>query len=199
MPKLPIKKKLDGDPEKKPNTAGNWEGFARNIALGMNQTQAYIAAGYSENGARQSAAVLVRKPHVQRLLWELGQKADIEPVSVLRTLREQMLADIGDLFDEDGTFDFAAAIASGRSRLIKKIKFDDDTGRIKEIEMYDAQGAAKALLSVCGLEQAPRVNDADKKLLEVQINKVMETMGLDEQQARLWLHDNVPAARKFLM
>ncbi len=39
MPKLPIKKKLDSDPEKKPQTAGNWEGFARNIAAGMNQTQ----------------------------------------------------------------------------------------------------------------------------------------------------------------
>jgi hypothetical protein len=184
----------------KPDNAGDWDAFARNIASGMSIRHAYAAAYPNSKleSAGASATKLLRHPYVQRRLWELGQKAEVKPVEVLRTLRDQMMADIGDVFQEDGSIDFAELIANGKSRLIKKVKFDKDSGKIVEIEAYSSQAAAVALLKVCGLEQAPRANDADRELLEKQVNKVMETMDLTREQAELWLKDNVPAAAKYI-
>lgn len=202
MPKLPIKKKLDADPEKKPQTAGNWEGFARNIAAGMNQTQAYVAAGYSPLGANRSASKLVKQPYVQKLLWELGQKADIEPIEVLRTLREQMLGSIEDFLDEDGQFTLEFVRGTDKMRLIKQITHDQN-GKIVDIQLYSPQVAAVALMKCAGLEQAPRMNDGDvdrnRQLAMEQLKIVMDRYGLSEADARAWMVEYGTKAAKYLM
>lgn len=198
---MPYKKKHPSDPARKPDKSGNWDAFARNRASGMSLAMSYINAGYNCNMATacRESRRLVKQPYIQQRLWELGQKADVRPVEVLQTLRNQMMADIADFIDEEGNIDMSDVIESGQSRLIKRIKFHKENGKVSEFELYSAQDAAKALLAVCGLEQAPRVNDADKQLIDKQVQKVMDAMSLDEAGAREWIKDNVPTASNLLM
>lgn len=200
MPRYTAKK--EADPLKKPKTAGNWEGFARNVAAGMNQTQAYIAAGFSEGGARQCASDLIRKPYVQKLLWELGQKAEIEPIEVLCTLRMHMLGSIEDFLDEDGKYTLKYALGTDKMRLIKHIDHDQD-GNIVNIELYNAQAAAVALIKCAGLEQAPRMNNDDaarmRQIAMEQLKFVMNKYGMSEEDARAWMLEYGATAAKYLM
>lgn len=57
------------------------ERFAQELAKGKTQEQAYIDAGYSENGARVSASQLLTNPNVAARLAELKQ--DIANVAIL--------------------------------------------------------------------------------------------------------------------
>ena len=50
--------------------------FAQGVANGLSQTEAYIQAGYSPNGARAAASKLLTNANVQAYLQELQQKAD---------------------------------------------------------------------------------------------------------------------------
>jgi phage terminase small subunit len=47
------------------------ERFIQNVTVGMNQTSAYIAAGYSSRGAKVAAAKLVRRADISARLSHL--------------------------------------------------------------------------------------------------------------------------------
>ena len=51
------------------------ERFAQGLAKGKTQEQAYIDAGYSENGARVSASQLLTNPNVAARVAELQERA----------------------------------------------------------------------------------------------------------------------------
>lgn len=65
------------------------EKFARAIAEGKSQTQAYIYAGYSENGAGANAARLIANDSIQQRISEITEAIKIE------TEAEQKDASIG--------------------------------------------------------------------------------------------------------
>ena len=56
---------------------GKKEAFARAIACGLNQTEAYVEAGYSEKTATQGAARLIKEPDVIERIRELTNEAKI--------------------------------------------------------------------------------------------------------------------------
>ena len=56
---------------------GKKEAFARAIAYGLNQTEAYVEAGYSEKTATQGAARLIKEPDVIERIRELTNEAKI--------------------------------------------------------------------------------------------------------------------------
>lgn len=66
------------------------ERFCREYVIDGNATQAYIRAGYSENGAAQSAAALLRNPKISSRIAELqrkvAEKAEITAEKVIDDL-----------------------------------------------------------------------------------------------------------------
>lgn len=147
------------------------------LEQGGNGAQAARLAGYAGDGdqlavvaSRLLASVKVRA-ELQRRLGKSIASAD----EVLERLTKQSRADIGQILQPDGSFDIKRARQRHQTDLLKKLKFDKDTGRVTEIELHDAKDATKTLAQFHGLliERSESVN--------VNLN----VMGEDERQLRL--------------
>jgi phage terminase small subunit len=141
------------------------EQFAQNyVANGGNGTKAAENAGFSSGVDGASAAVaasrLLRNDKVRERIKELESQSHVSTSEVVGTLASHMRGDVTDALPNDDE-NVKRLKASGVSHLIKKVKFDKETGKMTEIEFYDAQAAARTLGKYKGLEQAARENDAD--------------------------------------
>ena len=67
------------------------EKFVQGLCRGLNQTQAYIAAGYSERGAKQSAARLLANADVRSRVAELRREIDTSFIHLKITERDERL------------------------------------------------------------------------------------------------------------
>ncbi len=84
--------------------------FTNNILKGLNQTDAYLKAGYkcSRAAARANAARLITNDNIKKVV-EAGQEkaSDKDEITKERVLREEArlaFVDLRQLCDEDGTF-----------------------------------------------------------------------------------------------
>lgn len=90
--------------------------FAQNLAKGKSQTQAYIAAGYSENGAAVSGSQLLTNPKVSDRVAELkaeavaGLKVTVNEISL-------QIEEVRLLALEDKDYALAMAASMGRAKL----------------------------------------------------------------------------------
>jgi hypothetical protein len=75
------------------------EKFCQGIVSGLSQTKAYTAAGYSERGAKQSAARLLNNADVRSRVSELRQEIESSFVRLQITERLQRLDAIQDRWD----------------------------------------------------------------------------------------------------
>ena len=75
------------------------EKFCQGIVSGLSQTKAYTAAGYSERGAKQSAARLLNNAEVRSRVSELRQEIECSFVRLQITERLQRLEAIQDRWD----------------------------------------------------------------------------------------------------
>ena len=70
------------------------ERFCQAIAVGMNQTPAYIAAGFGARpgrGAAQAAYKLRRKPDVAECIAELGRFRDMRRIMVHERIEREVM------------------------------------------------------------------------------------------------------------
>lgn len=126
--------------------------FARKYAKnGGNGVKAYQDAGYkgSYNVAGVEAHKLLKNPkivkEIERFMKE-DAKADILTANeVLGGLSAKARADIADVLEADGSFNLAKAKERGKSKLIKSLKFDKDTGKVVGVELYSAHEAERDL------------------------------------------------------
>lgn len=94
--------------------------FADEYLVDLNQTRAYIAAGYSEKGAAQSASALLRNPKVAAYIEKkLGKRSE-----KLGITAERVLAEIAKL------------------AFLDPRKFYDDNGNLKPVTELDDETAA---------------------------------------------------------
>lgn len=107
-------------------------------------------AGYQGDDLtlRVTAARLLTKANIQRFIQELRSDAEkaasgkiLSATEVLVGLTRIAEADVAEVFEPDGTFDLASAQKRGKSRLIKSMSFDKDTGRLTKLELHNAHGA----------------------------------------------------------
>ncbi len=72
------------------------ERFCQNLVSGMSATQAYIGAGYSSNGAGQSADQLLKNPEIiarlESLRTAMQVRAEMSRTDLLKTLEGAYLA-----------------------------------------------------------------------------------------------------------
>lgn len=143
--------------------------FCEEYVIDHNGTQAYIRAGYSKNGAGQSAKTLLKNTEVQRYVAHLEGEITAKLAEKYLVTRERILKErariaffqADQMYDADGALkppkkwgeDLAACISSVKTREIyaggegekKKI------GEISEIKLHTKEGSLTALEKIMGM------------------------------------------------
>lgn len=137
-----------------------------------NRSQAARAAGFAANRARQTAYdLLVDKPlvrdHVNKRRAVLMDRWEMRTEEVVGALAEIATSSIGDVLEENGSFDIEACRDRCTDHLIKKIKVTRRIDRVgeetitTELEMYSRLEALAQLVGIFGLKQSDKSNDHD--------------------------------------
>jgi len=130
-----------------------------------NAAEAARRAGYSEKTAREIGRENLAKPYIKseidNRLSEIHMSAD-EALSVLESHARGDMAELMDISSVGFNLDLQDAKEKGLTRLIKKVKQKTTTFLAKsesgedrevtelEVELYDAQAAAKMILQMQG-------------------------------------------------
>jgi len=82
------------------------EQFCQEYIIDRNQTQAYIRAGYSKDGARHAASLLLTnvnvRARVNQLIKEQVDKIKISATFIIREILNAATIDIADAYDDNG-------------------------------------------------------------------------------------------------
>lgn len=116
--------------------------FVAHYLEGLNATEAAKYAGFSDVSAQVQGSMLLRRPHVKALVEKGLRERGATPDEVIARLTEISRADLIDFMsvDDDTGYikpDIRKAKRLKRTGLIKKLKFDKDTGHLVEIELHD--------------------------------------------------------------
>src|SRR5262252_5165159 len=91
-----------------------------------NGARSYVAAGYSPNGAKQSAEQLLKKPHVRaeidRRSAAIAERLEISAETTRRELGLIAHSDVGRFYREDGTFKPIQEISPDDRRAISRLE-----------------------------------------------------------------------------
>ena len=178
------------------------------IKNGGNATQAAIAAGYAKSSAYQRGHELVRNSEIQERIQRAKQRAGITPEVVTGVLAQQLLAEISDVLDEEGRFDYKRARKLRATGQIQKLKIrsrdlfnaqGEPVGveTIHEIELYSSQSAAKILTGTLGMLKQPAVNPEDVARVKAEIDRLIAE-GWSEDDAKAIVIEAEPRAAQWL-
>lgn len=114
----------------------------------FNGTKAAKKAGYSARSARQTAAKVLAKPEVRRVIDERLAELKITANEVLARLSDFATGSMDDLLDESGDLDIVMAKETGSVRFIKRLtitkRFAKDgsvSSETTKVEMHDTLAA----------------------------------------------------------
>jgi len=152
--------------------------FVDEYLIDLNATQAAIRAGYSEKTAEKIGSENLKKPEIaaelERLRNERSTKTRIDAAWLLERLSQEATADIGDLYNEDGSIkpmsEWPLIWRQGLVAGIKHQELRDDEGnrtgefiidvklsdRIRRLELIGKHIGVKAFedtINVKGLDQ----------------------------------------------
>lgn len=165
------------------------ERFCLEYLVDLNATQAAIRAGYSEDTARSIGSENLSKPdiveRIAQLQAERSARTKIDADWLLRRLADESMADIADLYDEDGNIKpvhewpmiWRIGLVQGmdveeryegrdenRERVVtRKIKISDRAKRLELIGRHVSVGAFRDNISVSG-EIAVTISPTDGEL-----------------------------------
>lgn len=143
------------------------------LGNGGNQTQAAIAAGFSERTASLTGHRLIREPKVAQLLAarreELSKKYEITPDLVFRSMAQELNFDPAKLFDENGNLlpiqdmdeDVRMVLTSLEAeRYGKKDDEGSEAWEVRKVKWSGKQGAREQALKFLGLYEKDRAQGA---------------------------------------
>lgn len=196
-------------PRRKKDKSGNElltpkeEAFAEcYVANKGNGVQAAKDAGYkgSYDTLNAVARENLQKPPIASRVRARVDGLAATSAEVLNVLGDHLRADVADLrecFKSDGSLDLDKAKAAGVSHLVKKVKSNSrtvttgegytETVTQVELELHDAQAAARILADLHGLKQQPRANEADRErkiqLYERMVERIMQRVTEERGEA----------------
>ena len=142
---LPLRANLGRVKSLRPERAKKFA--AKFVSNGFSPADAVILCGWTQN--RRSAYViayrLLENVITQREIKRLMTKDVLTAQDVLVGLSDKAKADIADVLESDGSFDIARAKERNKSKLIKSLKFDKDSGKVVGLELYSAHEAERDL------------------------------------------------------
>lgn len=101
------------------------ENFSRNLAQGLNQTQAAIAAGYSENRAASQGSKLAKKPEIIARVNELRARVDQQFITSAVVTKEWWVLGIQNTMEQARAKDKFSEVFKGYELLGKHMRFLD--------------------------------------------------------------------------
>lgn len=120
------------------------ERFAQAVAGGQSGTASYIAAGYADQGAGQSASALLQNPNVAERIAELKARAeakgDMSRGEAIKYLVEILNTPAGDV-----------------DKHHKLCQSYDDTEKHSKVTIPEKLGAMNQLAKLCGWNEAEKV------------------------------------------
>jgi len=122
---------------------------AEYIRNGGNGVQAVFAAGYKQGyfAAGVTAHRLLKSAKIKAMINQVTEaalrKAKMDADEVVERLSDIARADIADVLEPDGSFNISSAKARNKSKLIKSLKFDKDSGKVIGLETYSAHEAQR--------------------------------------------------------
>lgn len=137
--------------EAEPLTDKQWR-FVIEYCVDQNGTQAAIRAGWSKRSAGAQASMLLKKLNIAKAIREeqerIAKRVGFDADRVLNILADQVLADVADLYDDDGQIkDVNEWPMAFRQGLVKKITTNHEyetidgrrkaVGRITAVEIHD--------------------------------------------------------------
>lgn len=130
--------------------------FAEEYLIDLNATQAAIRAGYSENGAGQSAFNLLKKPEIQALIEKLRAKTSVK----LEVTRERVINELAKIAFSD----IRSVVKWGR---VKIQAYDGIPEAVYDIDLIPSdeisEDAAAAVAEVRKTRDGLSVKMLDKK------------------------------------
>ena len=139
--------------------------FIDEYLCSWNATESAIKAGYSERTARAIGHENLTKPYIQKIIAARLKESHMSADEALEIISAHARGDMADLMDISSVgfnLDLRAASDKNLTRLIKKVKQKTTTFIAKkesdedrevtelEVELYDAQSAAKMILQMQG-------------------------------------------------
>lgn len=137
---------------------------------------AAIKAGYADSTANTHVYAMLENASFSAALEERKQRViahhEITPEEVLGSAVFQMRSSMADILNDEGSFDYEKARATGVIDLLKKhketirvVKNKNTTETIKtiEVELLTNQGARKEVAEYLGIKQLPRENEQNLK------------------------------------
>lgn len=177
--------------------------FVEGRAQGKSVSQAALDAGYSAKTAHQIGYENLKKPEIcaaiEKAREELYAQTRVDAREAHGRLALSLRGDLADVLPDDPLLQKARE--AGVSKLIKKLKRRPTKyGESIEIELYSAHEAVDRLADIEGWKKQAALNPEDaerrRQFWQQQIEKVKEKKRLDDEAAREWLLENVPAAQK---
>jgi phage terminase small subunit len=133
------------------------------IELGFNGTKAAIAAGYSKNGAGQTAHYLLNNPQINKYIEsakeDLGVRLGITRERIAQELAKTAFFDPRKLYDEDGNVVDFSKIDDDTAGAINNVEIiEDRLGQTttKKIRVNDKVRAAELLTEMLGYKAPVR-------------------------------------------
>ena len=133
---------------KLPELTDQQQMFCEHYMMCWNGTKAATLAGYNPAGARQQASVLLTKPNIRAYVEAALAEASMGRHEVIARLTEQARADIRDVTNAEGAFDYAKAEENGAIALVSEIEQKEFGSKVK---MVSSQQALSILARFHGL------------------------------------------------
>lgn len=143
------------------------------------QKEAYIAAGYSDKGADQSASKLLTNTEIRAAIEkrkaEVAQFTGVTPEFLIGAAVRQATTTVDDVLDEHGHFSIDRARETGAVHLIKSLtRSQNKYGETVRFELYSADEARQELAHYIGLKQLAEQNDEKFKRAVMALSAYLE-------------------------
>lgn len=174
------------------------EKFVNKKAAGVPGAQAVREAGWeqSPDAAAVTASRLLSRDDIRARVEERRQealrRAGMETDVIIGALAEIATASVGDVLEDDGSFDLQKCRERGVDHLLKELerteRTDKDGARTVtyKYKMYDRLNAINQLRDTYGMKEEPRPNSLDERRrreVKASIDRIMERDGVDGQTA----------------
>ncbi|WP_163340226.1 terminase small subunit [Desulfopila sp. IMCC35008] len=176
------------------------EKFCREYIIDHNATQAYIRAGYSENGASQGSERLLRIVEVNRRIEELQAEENEKLSDKYRITRERIMRERGriaffdfrDLYDAGGNLkqphewddDTAACVSSVKFHVSREGNGYGNRPEVAEVRLWNKDASLSALEKIEGMyakdnEQLNPYRNLTREELNAKLEEILERSGLE--------------------
>lgn len=157
--------------------------FVAAVASGASLAEAYVEAGGSPNGARQSGSRLLSDADVQAEIERRLNERIMSADEIMVRQTEIGRADIADFINDDGSANLGGALRSGKGRLLKAVEFTEATAKVGQKVRIELHSAPEAQRFIARLRGMVKTNPAPPPPPFLPFMQLMQFLPLDVKRS----------------